>query len=214
MKKSLVKSILTLFLIAHTLSIKSQVSISGPTCALPNLVYHYQIKGGWKAGSTMQACVSGGSLKSGDSVLGPCTAKGGAPLSTLTIAWDRPGNGSISLNSDAGNSILQVTVVSGLKPGTIDTSSTIQMVDSGTIHRTIICSPDGGGSCSPVYSLQWQQSFDRVSWTDIKGAIDKDLVPKSPLAMTTFFRRKVTEKKSGTVAYSDVAAVFVNIAHN
>ena len=138
-----------------------------------------------------------------------CTPQGGAPLSSLLVVWNNPGTGSLTLSSALGNSTFNVTVASLLKAGTIDSSSKKQVIGYDSVPSLIICSPDSGGSCSPAYADQWQQSFDMVSWKDIQGATSGNLSISSPLTQATFYRRKVTEKTSGTIGYSDVAFVDV-----
>jgi hypothetical protein len=187
----------------------SQPTISGPTCAVPGIVYHYTIKGSWKASSTMQVCISNGIFRSKDTSMYRCTPQGGAPLSSLLVVWSNPGSGSLTLSSALGNSTLNVTVAPLLQAGTIDSSSKKQAIGYDSVPLTIVCSPDSGGSCSPVYMDQWQQSFDMLSWKDIQGATSGNLAIVSPLTQATFYRRKVTEKTSGTIAYSDIAFVDV-----
>jgi hypothetical protein len=187
----------------------SQPTITGPTCVMPGAVYQYTIKGSWRASSTMQVCISGGNFRSRDTSLKNCTPQAGAPLSSLLIVWSNPGNGSLSLSSAIGNSTLNVTIVSLLQGGTMDSSSKKQLIGYDSIPSTIICSVDIGGSCSPVYADQWQQSFDMLSWKDIQGATSMNLSVSSPLTQATFYRRKVIEKTSGTIGYSDIAFVDV-----
>jgi hypothetical protein len=67
-----------------------------------------------------------------------------------------------------------------------------------------------GGNCAPSYGYQWQQSFDDLSWTDIKDAILPNLEFVAPLDQTTYYRRKVTETISSSVEYSDIAIVLVD----
>jgi hypothetical protein len=187
----------------------SQPTITGPTCTVPGVVYQYILKGSWKASSTMQVCIKGGNFRGKDTTLKSCTPQAGAPLSSLLVVWNNPGVGSLTLNSALGNNILNVTVVSLLQGGTIDSSSKKQVIGYDSIPSMIICSADSGGSCSPVYADQWQQSADMLSWKNIQGATSLNLSVTFPLTQSTFFRRKVIEKTSGTIGYSDVAFVDV-----
>ncbi len=197
------------FLLLIHFTANSQPTITGPTCVMPGAVYQYTIKGSWKAASTMQVCIAGGNFRSKDTSLKNCTPQAGAPLSSLLIVWNNPGTGSIILSSAIGNSTLNVTIVSTLQGGTIDSSSKKQVIGYDSIPSTILCSADIGGSCSPVFMDQWQQSYDMLSWKDIQGATSLNLSITTPLKQATFYRRKVTEKTSGTIGYSDIAFVDV-----
>jgi hypothetical protein len=73
----------------------------------------------------------------------------------------------------------------------------------------INCSSSTGGACSPQYSYQWQQSVDQVTWSDLPGDTAQNLVLTQAVTQTLFVRRKVTDKKSNTMAFSDIALVDV-----
>ena len=71
----------------------SQVSITGPTCVVPGVIYQYQIQGNWDSTSTMQVCLSGGVIAdSTDTNI--CTPAGGAPLSSVLVIWNGGSGGS------------------------------------------------------------------------------------------------------------------------
>jgi hypothetical protein len=192
------------------LSAVSQVTISGPTCVVAGTVYQYTISGSWDSLSTMQVCISSGTI-AGSSDSGNCTVTG-APLAAVLVVWnDSASNtGTISLSSSVGNATLSVQFAEPLIPGSIDSASQTQIVAADSIPAAINCSLDTGGSCNPSYSYQWQQSPDAVSWTDMAGATAQNLSFNAPIAQTAFFRRKVTEMTSGTIAYSNAAVVSVN----
>jgi hypothetical protein len=197
-----------IILVMISQSVRAQTSITGPDCVVPGFVYHYIISGAWDSTSNMQLCVTGGSFKSNDSTLHNCTKKGGAPLGSVLIVWNNPGTGSLSVSSALGNFSFNVTVVLPMHPGLIDTASKYQKIGYGTIPSAIVCSNDMGGNCTPIFSNQWQQSSDKVSWINISGSTGKIFQP-GPLTVSTFFRRRVTEKNSGTIDYSDIAEVDV-----
>lgn len=75
-----------------------------------------------------------------------------------------------------------------LTGGTI--SNPTQSVGCGTTPALIQASVASGGSCSPTYYYQWQQSTDNVNFTDIPGATSQNYQP-GPLTATTYFRRRV-----------------------
>jgi hypothetical protein len=86
----------------------------------------------------------------------------------------------------------------------------MQSVDTLTTPASINCSAPAGGACSPSYEFQWQQSQNNMNWTDMDGAVNPDLRFSLPVSRTTYYRRKITEKASGSESYSDIAIVSVN----
>jgi len=187
----------------------AQVSLTGPACVFPGVVYEYRIKGNWDSTSTMQVCVSGGLLRNGDGSGQGCTAPGGKPMDVVQIVWN--GSGTIKMTSSKGNVAYAVNATSAFRPGTIVAASQTQTIPRRGIPATISCNPDSGGSCQPRYSYQWQQSMDRVSWVDVPGATGAALHFAGPSSKSLFYRRKVMETASGNTGYSDVASVFVGI---
>ena len=201
--------LLTFILILKNSVLFSQVSISGPTCVIAGTVYHYHVKGSWKTTSTMQVCVTGGVIVYKDSSRLSCTPHGGKPLESVLVVWGNSGGASLTASSADGNYTLTVFTTFPLQAGSINSSSKKQTITFKGTPATIICSPPKGGSCSPAYSNQWQQSSDRVSWVNMNGFTGEDLSIGIPMTQTTFFRRKVTESKAGVIAYSDLADVYV-----
>ena len=194
------------------MSALSQVTISGPTCVVAGTVYQYRISGPWDSLSTMQVCIGSGIIA--DSSAASCTVTG-PPLAAVLVLWNdsATSTGTISLSSSIGNATLSVNFTESLIPGSIDSISQMQILAADSIPASINCSMDTGGSCSPTYSYQWQQSSDAVSWTDIAGANAQNLSFSAGLSQTTFFRRKVTETVSGTIGYSNVAVVSINYSN-
>lgn len=186
-----------------------QVSVSGPTCVLPQVIYQYNISGNWDSTSTMQACLSGGVIA--DSTNSKTCTANASPRTSILVIWNNPGNASITVTSSIGNNTININVTSPLSPGSIDTVSGRQTIFYDSIPSIINCSPDTGGSCSPTFLDQWQQSTDMLGWSDISGATAQNLTFNSPLVQATFYRRKVIETSSGTIGYSNIALVDVAI---
>lgn len=204
MKKNSV--LLLFFVFVANLMAASQPLISGPTCVLPGVTYQYLISGQWDSASTMQICTTGAIILP---INGPCTGSG-SPLSSLLVTWNAGiKTGTINITSSKGNMSLTVTETNPLKAGTILTGSKLQSLLYQAVPSIIHCNPDTGGSCSPVYVHQWQQSLDNVNWTDISLATAGDLTIGPGQQQTIFFRRKTIETGSGSIAYSDAAAVMV-----
>jgi hypothetical protein len=184
----------------------SQVTVTGPTCVIPGFVYLYDISGKWVPGSTVNVCVTGGILV--DS--GTSCAGGSSVLSFVRVSWDSAGQGSLAVSSSLGNTSLSVSITKPLTGGQIDSLPANQSLDTATTPVTLTCSASAGGGCQPAYSYQWQQSVDKVTWRNIPGATTAHFPFTGPLAQISYYRRVVTDNSSNTLAYSNVATVFVN----
>ncbi len=185
-----------------------QVAITGPACVIPGTTYLYDINAHWVSDSKMQVCLSGGKI-AGSSL--NCTTKGN-PQSFVQVIWDSGSVGSIQISSSSGNSTINVSITTPLKGGTITDSAKSQVVNYDSLASVINCSPGSGGSCSPHYSYQWEESLDMFNWADVPGATGQNLTPPKPFTQTTFIRRKITETTSGTRGYSNVATINVGVA--
>ncbi len=188
------------------LSSKGQPILSGPTCVVSGTTYQYLISGNWDSSSTMQICTTGATLLSTGTA---CTANA-TPVAAALLTWnDGIGTGTINVTSSNGNTSLSVSMTTPLRAGSIAAASKLQNIGFLRVLALIHCNPDTGGSCSPNYTHQWQQSFDTINWTDIGSSNGTDLVMAPSQQQTIFFRRKTVETVSGTVAYSDLASVLV-----
>jgi hypothetical protein len=196
-----------LFIILFLLSFNSeaQVAIKGPTCVLPDIPVQYNITGNWDSTSSMQICLIGGRVTDSSFVKG--CSQSSAPLASIIVIWNNQSNLSISISSSKGNAFIQVNVTSSLQGGFINDSSKLQSINNGITPKLITCSNSNGGSCSPNYNYQWQQSFDAMNWNDIPGATNQNLKFDSTISQSAFYRRKVFENGSGTIAYSDMAII-------
>lgn len=190
----------------------SQPRISGPVCVLKGFAYQYTI--GDSSVSTrqinMQICIRGGLLvdRSGNR-LNNCTASK-EPLSTILVMWNEAVAGSVMISTSEGKRTLNVGITSSLQGGLVDTLIKEQSFsDTLSIPSPINCSIARGGSCSPGYSYQWQQSQDAMTWTDIGGSTRQNLSFSSPVKRSSYYRRKVIETGSGTIAYSDLSVISV-----
>jgi hypothetical protein len=198
------KSLITLVIVLFTkVSVMGQVHISGPDCVIPSVEYQYNIGANWKDSSDLQICIQGGHLT--DSSL----CYNGKPISFIRVVWSGDGNNSITIRSSSGDTSLSVSTTGLLDPGTVDSASRMQSLDTLSIPRPINCSAAVGGNCSPVYQYQWQQSENGMAWTNIDEAIAAGLQFSSPVKQTTYYRRKVTEKMTRSVDYSNIAIIAV-----
>ena len=184
----------------------SQITINGATCVLQGTQYQYDIIAGQDSSTTVQVCITGGVLTgTNDS----CVTSAG--IFQAQVSWNASitNNGTITVTIGSNTQTLNVSVSPQLSGGTIDTSIKNQFVDSTTIPATIACSAAVGGACSPSYTYQWQSSDDNLSWANIDSATSQNITFAAPLLQSGYYRRVTTEGVSKSIAYSDVAAVFI-----
>jgi hypothetical protein len=186
-------------------AVSGQVVVSGPACVIPRTVYQYVITGPWDSTSTMRVCLTGGQLADSSGICTPT----GRPLSFVRVTWNAGSSGSLQVQSSKGNSLFSVTLSDTLTGGTIVVATKAQAIAYLATPALISCSASTGGACSPQYSYQWQQSADLVTWVDIPNDTTQNLTLTQAVAQSLFVRRKVTETRSNTVAFSDVARVDV-----
>jgi hypothetical protein len=213
MKKILCKTVIALLLLSFTQNGFSQLVISGQTCIIPNTVYQYVITGSQDSASSVQVCLSNGRLA--DSSTGSNCVVLSHGVNEALVMWNDSAfnNGSLAVTSSGGNASLNVHFAQELLPGSIDSAVKVQMLNYNTKPSEITCGYDSGGSCSPLYTYQWQSSSNMIVWTDMPGAVNSNLVIDSSLTQSVFYRRKVTETVSGSIGYSDAATVFVMVQH-
>lgn len=181
-----------------------QPQISGPGCVKPGIIYQYDIKSNWDSVGNVQVCVTGGTLAGSDS---SCVNVMTLPF--VKVVWRDTTVGSVSIVAPSGATILQVHIAENLRAGEIDSVKNFQILDTSIVPEKIGCSVASGGSCTPGYQYQWEQSFDNENWTEMPGMTAPDLEFAQPLQRTTFFRRKVLETQSQTAAVSQLASVYI-----
>jgi hypothetical protein len=210
-KKIFYKACFLSILLMVGMHVHSQVTISGPTCVVAGTVYQYDISGKWDSASVMQVCLSGGAISDSSGNSNTCTQQG-SPVTKVTVVWNDSAAdiGALSIASSLGSATFNVHFTDPLLPGAIDSAVKTQYIVMDSMPGIITCLPDSGGSCTPSYSYQWQQSSNGISWTEISGATQSSLVISTPMTLTTYYRKKVTEINSGTIGYSDIATVFVS----
>jgi len=183
-----------------------QVTISGQTCVTGAVSYLYSFSGKYDTSTTVKICITGGNI---EGIASNCIE--GKWQSFVKVSWnDNNANGSITINTPNGNTTFNVNVTAALNPGKIE-SADLDQVIADSIHKpaTIHCSVAQGGNCSPGFQYQWQQSNDKMGWTDINGATGQQLSFTIPVKQMWYYRRRVKETRSGTIGYSDIASVVV-----
>jgi RHS repeat-associated protein len=200
---------ITLCLLLNVYNNYAQVGISGPTSVSQNTSYTYYPTyngsstysySGWYTWS-----ISGGYETSTGN-----TYKSGTCYSVLysigiNITWNSS-SGSLTFGSSLGNNTIYITAVPPLNAGSL--SPTSQTINYGATPGTITGTAASGGASSPSYSYQWQSSSDAVNWSNISGTTSLNYSPGN-LYSTTYYRRKVTENTTSSVAYTSTATVTV-----
>jgi hypothetical protein len=195
-----------LFIMLFAFSSHSQVTITGPSCVTTGVVYMYNINGKFDTASTMKVCITGGTI---DTTGKSCSSGNFQPF--IKVSWNTGiTSGSITLTSSAGNANFKAGITTTLNSGTIESTSKLQTTDSIKVPAMIRCAAATGGGCSPTYIYQWQQSNDNMDWQDIAGETGQNLVLKSSLRRSLYYRRKVTVKGSDSEAVTEAAAIFIN----
>src|SRR5579859_6435303 len=150
-------------LAVFSLMVSAQVTITGPSCVTSSILYQYNLTANWDSLKAIDICIQGGQvLDSGN--FQSCIHKSG-PVSFIQVKWDgsqlQP---TITVRSTTEKDTLIATISLPLASGQIDTAAAYQLIKPNTIPATLTCSADTGGSCSPTYSYQWEQSSDGMLW--------------------------------------------------
>ncbi len=195
-----------LLLSGISLAVHSQVSVMGPTCVLPGIEYQYLITTADTAGTGIHICLDGGAYPNST---GSCIDD--SLVSSIRVIWNTGvASATITFNSPSGTATVTVNITSAFQAGIIDSAYQQQTVNYDSAVSSITCAAATGGSCSPSYTYQWQQSADNLTWSDVTGAVNQNLDIAVTLTQTSYFRRKVTESGSNSIGYSNIATVYVN----
>jgi hypothetical protein len=205
MGKRIALYIALFFLPGHYLKTFSQVRISGPECITPGIEYQYDLYSLTNKVDSINLCIDGGYLTADKK-----SCYNGKTINSIRITWNENiAKGQISVSTSRGNVSFRVRQTKPLQGGKIDSLSRMQALRLSGKPGIINCTSGRGGSCSPAYEYQWEQSGDNLHWTQIKGAIAQNLSFAAALAHTVFVRRRIIERSSDTIAYSDVAVIVV-----
>src|SRR5574343_1294790 len=166
---------------------------NGSGTYINNGTYSYTITGGYVTGNPGQTYKSG-----------TCTNCVYYSLS-ISITWTSS-SGTLTFVNSVGPKTINITAITALSPGSISPSS--QTINYNTFPSTLSATAATGGAASPVYAYQWMSSTENVNWTNISGATSQNYSPGS-LTSSIYYRRKVTETVTNTIAYT--ASVFVNV---
>lgn len=179
------------------------LNIKGPQCVRSGVEYQYIIERA--AGSSIKGelCLEGGVFAR---TRRSCISD--SVFFEVRVVWTDSIRGSLQLHEGSNQVTHAVNIAQELQPGAMDTTVILQIVKVGARPRDILCSPASGGGCNPIYEYQWQQSTDNIEWTDINEMGKQHFHFISTVVQSIFYRRKVTDITSGTIAYTTPVAVF------
>ena len=175
----------------------SQVQISGPDCVEVASVGKYQLSFRQSRTDSVMIKVTGGHFESGDSV--KYLKYPGAVL----VVWDSLGINKIEASFGGNSSSVYINTITGLVSGEVLPTERIQYWSYNVLSYVFHCADPIGGACQPTYSFQWQSSTDGITFTNIPGAIGRDLTFSQSITSTIIFRRITKESQSNTSAMSE-----------
>lgn len=212
MKRMIGNNILLLivFLVIDLTTVYGQLTITGPTCVMPATTYDYVINNSGGDTSNIQACITGGFFISTYNTA--CQTIN--PTSKIRVTWTDTIAGKLNIATSHGNASIDVSVTSVLEGGKIDSLVVKQILDVNSIPANLYCSQAKGGNCLPAYKYQWQDSKDNIKYSDIKGEETQNLLFSKEIKRTTYYRRKVTDTISNSIAYSVISALIVPLKPN
>ncbi len=202
-KQYYIMSLLLVSIGMITLSAKSQVTLVGARCILTGVPYQYTIANkNFRARETM-ICFAGGKTPNGEVCINLQDAR-----KAFTIIWEPATPHQIEIKTEKGSEKISMEDTEELDGGELDERE--KQINRSVKSYTFKCSDAKGGSCKPIYSYQWQISDNQINWKDLSGATGKDLRFVGSVEVNTYFRRVVTEQKSGLIAYSKIALLYSN----
>lgn len=197
--KIISRAIICATLIVVSTGLYAQLKIIGPECTVPQTEYQYIIDGVTAKATEMSVCITGGIITGNKS-----DCYNGKPVNFIRVVWnEQTQSGKIKLTASGQKHELKINITSELLGGTLD-SLKFRSAKSASRPPSIFCSDATGGGCFPKYSYQWEQSDDNIKWRPVDNATNQSLQFKEPITNSLFYRRKVVEKNSSTIAYSDV----------
>ena len=174
----------------------SGYTITGPTSVIAGNSYVYNLSPA-KPSNYLFQCVNG-------------SIQEDVQFSTYcTVLWSSASSGTVKLVSNTGvtQASLNVTISPALTGGTITSSPLNQTINYNTAPAILNASLPTGGSCSGLYTYQWQSSPDNTNWTPITSTNTQNYQPPA-LTASTYFRRNTTCGTGGAVT-SNVAQITI-----
>lgn len=181
----------------------AQSSIIGPSCVVAGSTCSYTVRVRSKEKSALRVCLTGGRNLLNQT----CFELPGDGLS-FQVIWDESGKNRMEIKSIEGAMALQVEVAKTLHGGLLSNKERLKESKKGSVSYNVNCDEASGGTCKPEYEYQWQVSDNQLKWTDLSGETGKNLRYAGEIKTDLYFRRKVTERRTGQVAYSEMAILF------
>jgi PKD repeat protein len=99
------------------------------------------------------------------------------------------------------SNMVTITVYDDLTAGVVGNDHSVcPQSPADAITQTV--APTGGDG---TYTYQWQESTDRITWTNVSGATSADFNSTTGITVRTYYRRNTTSGSGcGTVATNDV----------
>ena len=184
--------------------LSAQIRINGPRCIIPGITYQYDIKNSREDSTDISITIKGGTITSG---IRASTDR--VKVSSVFVVWKDTAYHQVDIQSKKGKASLLVNQTAVLTGGKLQEGDNVQQYDARITRYTFHCSLPTGGSCTPNYVYQWQQSADGLKWADIANAKEKDFVFSGKPESGMYFRRIASETQSNNISYSDVASLIV-----
>jgi hypothetical protein len=173
------------------------------TTSIPANVVSYQWKK-WNNPGQWDNVVNGGVISG--ATTNQLTFTGATPLESgkyeVTVTFHSSG-ADCNVTSDTRTRVL--TVLPPLTPPVI---SSAQTICSGTTPSQLTATAATGGSVTPSFTYQWQNSTDNSTWTDIAGATTLNYQPPV-LATSTYYHIVATDNGAYACGASTSASVLI-----
>ena len=170
-------------------------TISGPTACVIGNIYHYTVSPAKPANALWQAVNGGIQEDVQDNTY-------------IDIQWTTGSSGTVKItNSGTLLASLAVTLSPALVGGAITNNPLNQSINYNAVPANLTASAATGGTCSGVYTYQWQSSPDNSTWTAVGSSNTQNYQPPA-LTATTYYRRYTTCGTGGVVT-SNVAQITI-----
>ena len=199
-KMKIVLIILSL-LVSFSFEIAAQVVVKGDDCAIKGKEFYYFLQTDANDSASYQISIVGGHFDSSNIHMLSISKS-----TLIKVTWDSIGVGLIKVLSNSDTVLKLIFVAENLDPGYVLDNDIQQTIQKDKTTYLFHCSEAKGAHCDPVFTYQWQQSFDGVVWTNIQNGQGQDLLfDTRAVNSTIYLRRNALEVKSKTFGTSNIA---------